>query len=70
VFAPAGTPPALVDRLNEAIQAISRSPELAVILEPDGTVPTAVAPAALSTRMRDELAQWKRVATDHGIVAE
>jgi tripartite-type tricarboxylate transporter receptor subunit TctC len=70
VFAPAGTPSALVDRLNEAIQAISRSPELAIILEPDGTVPTAVAPAALSTRMRDELAQWKRVATDHGIVAE
>jgi tripartite-type tricarboxylate transporter receptor subunit TctC len=70
VLAPAGTPAALVERLNHAINEISISPDLAAILEPDGTVPTAVAPSALAVRIKDELAQWKRVATEHGIVAE
>jgi tripartite-type tricarboxylate transporter receptor subunit TctC len=70
VLAPAGTPPALVDRLNKAINEISPSPDLAPILEPDGTVPSAVTPAALAARFKDELGQWKRVATNHKIVAE
>lgn len=70
VFAPAGTPSPLIERLNRTINEISTSPDLAAILEPDGTVATAVAPGPLATRMKDELARWKRVATDHGIVAE
>ena len=42
VFAPAGTPAAIVDRLNQEINAIAASPELAPVLEPDGTVPEAI----------------------------
>jgi tripartite-type tricarboxylate transporter receptor subunit TctC len=70
VFAPAGTPPQLVDRLNREINEISASPDLAVVLEPEGTVPTAMSPAAFAARIKDELAQWKRVAAEHKIVAE
>jgi tripartite-type tricarboxylate transporter receptor subunit TctC len=70
VLAPAGTPAALVERLNGEIVDIAASPEMAVVLEPDGTVPSRIGPAAFATRVRDELAQWKRVAGERKIVAE
>lgn len=70
VFAPAGTPSALVDRLNREINEISASPDLATILEPEGTVPAAMSPAAFAARVKDELGQWKRIATERKIVAE
>lgn len=70
VLAPAGTPQALVDRLNREINDIAASPELAAILEPDGTVPTPITPAAFAARVREELGQWKQIATEKKIVAE
>ena len=70
VFAPAGTPPWLIERLNREVNAIAASSDLATILEPDGTVPGAIAPSAFATRIKDELAQWKKTASDHKIVAE
>lgn len=70
VFAPAGTPAAVVDRLNAEISAIAASPDLAPVLEPDGAVPEAIKPAAFAARIRDELAQWKKLAVEHHIVAE
>jgi tripartite-type tricarboxylate transporter receptor subunit TctC len=51
VFAPAGTPAAIVERLNQKINAIAASPELAPVLEPDGTLPEAISPAAFSARL-------------------
>ena len=70
VFAPAGTPPSTVDRLNQEIKAIAASPELAAVLEPDGTVAEAMPPAVFAAHIKDELAQWKKIATEHKIVAE
>jgi tripartite-type tricarboxylate transporter receptor subunit TctC len=70
VFAPAGTPAPLVERLNREINEIAKSPELATILEPEGTVPAAMAPAAFAARVKEELGQWKRIATERKIVAE
>ncbi|MEO8751603.1 MAG: tripartite tricarboxylate transporter substrate binding protein [Casimicrobiaceae bacterium] len=70
VFAPAGTPAAIVDRLNQEISAIAASPELAPVLEPDGTLPDAMRAAAFAAVVKDELAQWKQIATEHKIVAE
>jgi tripartite-type tricarboxylate transporter receptor subunit TctC len=70
VFAPAGTPPAIVERLNQEINAVAASPELAPLLEPDGTLPEAISPAAFAARIKDELGQWKRIAAEHKIVAE
>jgi len=70
VFAPAGTSVSLIERLNREINDISASTELATILEPDGTVAVAMTPSALASRVKEELAQWKQIATDHKIVAE
>ena len=52
VFAPAGTPAPLVERLNKEINEISASPELRVFLDPDGALPVALAPAAIAARTK------------------
>jgi tripartite-type tricarboxylate transporter receptor subunit TctC len=70
VFAPAGTPSAIVQRLNREINAIASSADLQPVLEPDGTLPSAIAPDAFAARLKDELATWKRIASEHKIVAE
>jgi len=67
VFAPAGTPAELVARLNREINAISASPELRAFLDPDGAQPVALSPAAVAARMKDDLAQLKRIAAQRGI---
>jgi len=67
VFAPAGTPAPLVERLNREINAISMSPELRVFLDPDGAQPVALSPAAVAARMKGDLAQLKRIAAERKI---
>ena len=70
VFAPAGTPAAIVDRLNREINGVSASQELSPVLEPDGTLPEAISAAVFASRIKTELGQWKQIATEHKIVAE
>ena len=70
VFAPAGTPTAVLERLNREINEIAASPELGAVLGPDGTLPTAMTPAAFAAQVSEELRQWKQVAAQHKIVAD
>src|SRR5205085_9685164 len=70
VFAPAGTPAAVVERLGQDINAIAASADLAPVLEPDGTLPEAIAPAEFARRIKGELGQWKQIAAEHKIVAD
>ena len=70
VFAPAGVSPRLLERLNREITEISASPELKTLFDPDGMLPLAMAPAAFTVRMREELAQWKKIVADRNIIAE
>lgn len=70
VFAPAGTPSDLVDRLNREVSAIAASPDMAVVLEPDGALPEAVSSAEFAARMKVELGKWKQIASTHRIVAQ
>lgn len=70
VFAPAGTAPALIERMNREITAIAASPELRNLFEPDGMVPVGTTPGAFAVRVKQELAQWKQIATSRKIVLE
>lgn len=70
VFAPAGTPVGLVQRLNREINEISNSSEVRLLLDPDGALPVSMTPAVFATRVKDDLAQWRRIATEKKIVAE
>ena len=70
VFAPAGTPMALVQRLNREINDIARQPDARALLEADGTLPQALSPAEAAQRIREDFAAWKKIATDKSITAE
>ena len=61
IFAPAGVPPAVVDRLSaELIKAI-KDPEIRSKLVAQGIEPSGMAPAELATFQKAELDKWARV---------
>ncbi len=70
VFAPAGTPPDLVERYNKAINRISRAPQTTALLDLDGTVPESLSPAEFGQRVAQDYAQWRDLAQSHHITVE
>src|SRR5258706_14292903 len=62
LVAPAGTPPAIITRLNtEALKAL-RSGEMKERLALDGAEPVGSTPAEFGALIRSELEKWSRVA--------
>ena len=70
VFAPAGTPGALVNRLNAEIIAVAQAADVRSLLVSDGTVPAPLLPAEVAKRIMEDLARWKQIAQEKKIVAE
>ena len=70
VFAPAGTPSVLVQRLNREIIEVARLPEVRTLLDADGALPMPLSPAEVALRVKDDLAAWKKIATEKNITAE
>jgi len=61
LFAPAGTPRAIVDRLyNESVLAL-RLPEIARRLQIEAAEPVGSTPAAFTVFMKEEVARWTKV---------
>jgi tripartite-type tricarboxylate transporter receptor subunit TctC len=69
-FAPKGTPPALVERLNREIAAILTAPETKAIFEAQGLMATASTPAALAEIVARDRARWADVIAKRGIQPE
>lgn len=67
LFAPAGTPQDLIDRYNQVLNEINRSPRLADLLKLDGAVPAAMNSQEFAQRVAHDLQRWKTVANEHGI---
>lgn len=70
LWAPAGTPAAVVERLNREVNELTSSPDYAEVLKADGNVAVTLTPAELSARVRSDYAKWKRIATDKKIVID
>ena len=67
-FAPAGTPPAVIARLNDAIVKASASPEVQDKLGKGlGIAVSASSPAELAASVRTESAKWQKAVADAGI---
>lgn len=64
VFVPAGTPPAIVARLNQELSAIAAQPEMRAKLASLGVDYTAMSPAQFSEFQRAELAKWQKIVKD------
>ncbi len=60
VFAPAGTPPEIVARLNQAVNAAARSKDLQDQFAPLGFLVDPGTPEALAQRSRLETAKWAK----------
>jgi tripartite-type tricarboxylate transporter receptor subunit TctC len=61
LFAPAGTPQAVIDKLNEKLRAVLSDPEVIERIERDGAEVHTGSPAELRTLVQSELAKWKEV---------
>ena len=56
--------------MNREINEISTSPELKGQLDTDGMIAVAMTPSAFAGRIKQELAEWKRIATARKIVVD
>jgi tripartite-type tricarboxylate transporter receptor subunit TctC len=64
VFAPAGTPPEIITKLNQAINAAASSKDLIEKFAPNGLAVEPGTPEALAQRNRAETVKWERAIRD------
>jgi len=70
VWAPAGTPTAVIDRLNTELNQIVTSPEFAVLLRDDGGTAQTVTPAQAGKRIRDSYEMWRKLAKARNLIVD
>lgn len=70
VFAQAGIPVPLAQRLNRELNEIAAAREMSTVLNQNGLPPLALSMDELRTRMREEYNGWKKIAVDKKIVLE
>ncbi|AGU52872.1 putative Bug-like extra-cytoplasmic solute receptor, TTT-family [Variovorax paradoxus B4] len=67
VYAPAGTPAATVQRLNQEIVRILKDPEVAAMADRLGITLVGSTPQQLADTQKADLAKWGRVIKDAGV---
>jgi tripartite-type tricarboxylate transporter receptor subunit TctC len=70
VFAPGATPRPVVDRLNAAIRAVTEQPDVRRLLAQEAAEPGSFTAAEFAVYYRDEIAKWKKVATERNLSAD
>jgi tripartite-type tricarboxylate transporter receptor subunit TctC len=70
VFAPGGTPPAIVSRLNTEVRRIMQDPAVAERLAALATEPAPASVEETRTLVREDIARWKKVIVETGVKAE
>ena len=69
VFAPAGTPPAIIARLNDELSKALKTAEVAEKLSAQGMEIVGSKPDALQTFLSSEISRWAKVVKDNKIKA-
>lgn len=67
VLAPAGTPPAVVNKVSADIREILKDPAVIATLREQGLEPVGSTPEAFGKRIRGDLARWKKLLPEVGI---
>jgi tripartite-type tricarboxylate transporter receptor subunit TctC len=70
IFAPAGTPPPIIARLNAEVNALLRSPELRDAFAKQGLAAAGGGPERLGELVGEELERWQRVVANAHITGE
>lgn len=67
LYVPAGTPAAVIDRLNTAARKAARAPDFVHKVEHEGLIVSAGAPAELDAYVKAEEQRWARVIKENNI---
>jgi tripartite-type tricarboxylate transporter receptor subunit TctC len=67
LFAPAGTPAPVVNRLNAEVVKILRGAEIGSLLLSQGAQPVGSTPEAFSAHIRAELVKWQKAVRAAGV---
>ena len=67
VFAPAGTPRPVIDKLNAALLDAMKQPDVVTRLDAIGVEPVGSSPEALAAHLASESARWTRLIAARGI---
>jgi tripartite-type tricarboxylate transporter receptor subunit TctC len=70
VMAPAGTPPAIINRLNSEILKILKMPDVAEKLKGFGAETVGSTPKQFETYVKSEIAKWGKVARDNNVTLD
>jgi tripartite-type tricarboxylate transporter receptor subunit TctC len=70
IFAPAGTPAAIVARVNRDVNELLKEADVRGVLAKQGLEPAGGTPEALGARVERDLASWTRVVKAAGIKAD
>ena len=70
VFAPAGTPKPVIDKLNVALNKVLNDPGLKERLAKEGIDPTPSSPDQAQAKLNREMELWAKVVKERGIKAE
>ena len=68
VFAPAGTPKEIIDRLNGEIVAMLQTPDVRARITREGADPVGSSPEQWTLRFKNEVEKWAKVAKSAGLV--
>jgi len=69
IFAPAKTPQAVIDKLNQEINKILAMPDVREKLEEEGLIPGGGTPKELGTFLNNEIVKWGKLINEVGIRA-
>ena len=67
LFAPAGTPPEIILRLNKAVVEVVAMPEVRERMKELGGQARSSTPEALAKHLKDDINKWKMVVEQAGI---
>ncbi|MGE8319878.1 MAG: tripartite tricarboxylate transporter substrate binding protein [Comamonas sp.] len=70
LLAPAGTPPAIVSQLNQAVNQVLAKPEIKANFLREGAIATPVTPAQFATTIEQDVKRWQALAKARNIVAD
>jgi tripartite-type tricarboxylate transporter receptor subunit TctC len=61
LMAPAGTPKPIIDKLNAAVSAFVRRPEILKLWQEQGALPMSMSPEEFDKFLRNDIAKWAEV---------
>ena len=70
LFAPAGTPPDIIKKVNEETARVLAAPAMRELLAGQGADIVASSPTVFATRVQSEIVKWRKVIQDAGIKPE